>query len=199
METQTPETPTRTQEAPQKQLPAGEFKPGSTVVYALHGKCTVLAVETRTIDGEAIRFYKLEVLKSALSRSTRQEPAIWLPVTSAKDRGLRNPIQREQAEAALSILTSREYFFQPSESWSTVHPKIEALIRSEGGTGLAKAYSFLYVVRNRHIVPPAEVVRLHETVARLLFRELSDALGDSPKVIEERIAKGLRQKLAPDN
>src|SRR3712207_2090609 len=117
METQTP-----------TEVPLTEFTPGSSVIYAMHGKCNVLGTETRLLGGKPIQFYKLEVKKSALSRSNRQDPAIWVPVASAKDQGLRSPMNRTQAEGALSLLLSREYFFKPSEPWSVVHPKLETAI-----------------------------------------------------------------------
>ena len=72
-----------------------EFTPGSVVVYGFHGLCSVLSIEERAVSGESIRFYKLQVQKSALSRSKKLEPAIWLPVHSAKKAGLRPPVEKE--------------------------------------------------------------------------------------------------------
>lgn len=177
---------------------AQEFVPGSTVIYGMHGKCNVLAVETKKVGEQYIRFYKLEVQKSALSRSTRPEPAIWLPVDSAKDRGLRNPINREQAEEALKILSSREYYFPIQENWSQTHSVLESCIRSEGNIGLAKVASYLHVLKKRMIVPTSEVNKFSEQVNKLLFRELSEILSEPIKSLEQRISKGMRQKLLPD-
>src|SRR5689334_1238516 len=120
-----------------------EFQPGSSVIYAMHGRCNVLGTEIRSLGGEHIRFYKLEMKKSTLSRSHRQEPAIWVPVATAKDRGMRAPMNKDDAAAAMKILLSREYFFKPHETWSTLQPQLEATIRIEGGIGLAKVASFL--------------------------------------------------------
>src|SRR5688500_6529635 len=122
-----------------------EFTSGSSVIYALHGKCTVLAVEDRQTRGQAIPFSELEHQKPGLTRATRPDPAIWLPVASARKRGLRAPMSRESAEAAMAVLASREYYFPLSEAWPSVHAKMEATIRTEGGTGLAKVASYLYV------------------------------------------------------
>src|SRR5689334_19976378 len=107
------------------ELSQPEFLPGSSVIYAMHGKCHVLGTETRSHCGESIRFYKLEIKKSALSRSSRQEPAIWVPVATAKDRGLRSPMSKSEAESALSVLLSREYYFKVSEPWSALQIKLE--------------------------------------------------------------------------
>ena len=155
-----------------------EFQPGSSVIYAMHGKCHVLGTEVRSHAGESIRFYKLEIKKSTLSRSSRHEPAIWVPVATAKDRGLRAPMSKAEAESAMSVLLSREYFFKVSEPWSSLQQRLEATVRIEGGIGLAKVASFLYVLKRKLIVPPSEVVKLQEIIHKLLLRELFGSFGD---------------------
>lgn len=176
------------------------FEPGTTVIYGLHGKCTVLGVETRESGGQAQSFYKLEVQKSNLSRSTRQEPAIWVPLPSARSKGLRLPVtDAGEAERVYSTIQSREYYFPLEEAWSASQPKLEATIRDEGAVGLAKVLSFLHVLKRKQVVPAPEVNRLYETVSKLLLRELSEATGEPLRAIEDRIARSLRQKLAPSN
>jgi RNA polymerase-interacting CarD/CdnL/TRCF family regulator len=175
------------------------FNPGAQVMYGLHGKCQVVSVESKSVGGQSTEFYRLEVLKPALSRSTRPEPAIWIPVAKARASGLRALTSAGEAEAVLSILNSREYYFPLSEPWPSVLPQLERGIRTEGAIGLAKAYSFLYVLRKRSVVPAPEANRLFESVSKLLMRELAEATGLAPRLIEEKIAKGLRQKLSADN
>jgi RNA polymerase-interacting CarD/CdnL/TRCF family regulator len=183
----------------QTEVSITEFSPGSAVIYAMHGKCSVIGTEVRTLGGEQIRFYKLEVKKSPLSRSNRQDTAIWVPVATAKEKGLRVPMSKVEADAALQVLLSREYFFKPSEAWTVIQPQLENSIRVEGGIGLAKVASYLFVLKRKQIVPQPEVVKLQEAVHKLLFRELSEALGEPSKNIEGRVLKGFRSKLIPDN
>jgi len=175
-----------------------EFPPGSSVIYAMHGKCNVVSTETRSLGGEAIRFYKLEIKKSALSRSNKTEPAIWVPISRAKDQGLRAPMTKEEAEAVLKVLSSREYYFKANEPWNVIQPLLEAAIRIEGGLGLAKVASFLYVMKKKQVVSSPEVNKLQETVHRLLFKELSEILEETPKNLEQKIIKGFRVKMTPD-
>lgn len=176
----------------------GEFPIGTEVIYGIHGKCQVLTIESREVSGQASRFYKLEVQKSALSRSAKREPAIWLPVASARAQGLRPPMTLVVAEAAMTILMSREFFFNPAEPWSLVYPKLEATLRNEGGPGLARVYSYLYVLKRRQVVPASDVVKLLDSVYKIMIRELAEAFGEAPRILEERMAKGLRQKLLAD-
>jgi RNA polymerase-interacting CarD/CdnL/TRCF family regulator len=180
-------------------LSLSEFLPGTAVIYAMHGKCLVLGTEVRSMGGQSQKFYKLEIKKSPLSRSVRGESAIWVPVEQARERGLRIPMTKEDAEAALKLLMSREYFFKPTEQWTSLLPQLENAIRTEGGMGLAKVASFLYVLRRKQIVATPEVNKLQESVNKLLLRELSDALGESIKSIEDRAARGLKSKLLPDH
>ena len=175
-----------------------DFSVGTEVIYGIHGKCQVLGIEARSSLGKEMRFYKLEVQKSALSRSTKREPAIWLPVGTARQQGLRLPMSRTQAEQAMALLASREYYFNPNESWTQVYPKLEATLRSEGGPGFAQVYSYLYVLKRRQVVPSSDLVKLLENVYRILLRELTEALGETPRTLEDRMAKGLRQKLLAD-
>lgn len=176
-----------------------DFTPGSPVIYALHGKCSIAGIETREMQGKPIRFYKLEIQKSALSRSTRQEPAIWVPIDTARERGLRSPIRNEDADTILKILISREYYFDASLPWASVQPKLETSIRLEGAVGLAKVMSYLYVLKRKQVVPGSDVTKLYETVTKLLLRELSEATGEPIRDIESKVAKAMRHKLMPDN
>src|SRR4051812_5675339 len=88
------------------QMTQDEFALGSFVIYSVHGKCQLLAIENRSLGTQCIPFYKLEVKKSNLSRSAKLDPTIWVPVSTAKDRGLRKPMTQSQAEDALKILMS---------------------------------------------------------------------------------------------
>lgn len=188
METQTPSETSQT-----------EFLPGTAVIYAMHGKCQIIGTEVRQLSGKAIRFYKLEIKKSALSRSNRLEPAIWVPVETAKEQGLRLPMTREDADNVMKTLLSREYFFKLNNTWTTTLTELENCIRFEGGIGLAKVASFLYVLKKKQIVPTPEVLKLQESIHKLLFKELGEALGEAPKILEEKTLKGMRCKLLPDN
>ncbi|MBL7716868.1 MAG: hypothetical protein JNL01_15485 [Bdellovibrionales bacterium] len=175
------------------------FETGATVIYALHGKCKVVGIEERTVAGQTIPFYKLEIQKSALSRSARQEPAIWLPVKTAPSRGLRAPMDAAVAEAALEVLSSREFYFPLNETWNKMLPQLEACMNREGSIGIAKVASYLHVLKKKQVVFAPEVARFSEQVWKTISREVSDALGISLKMVEERIEKGLRHKLLPHN
>lgn len=175
------------------------FSVGTTVIYGTLGKCKVSSIETRTINGEEIPFYRLEPVRSTFSRSSRQDPSIWLPIASANKRGLRTPINAETAAALFELFSNREYFFSIHDEPSRVLPELEQAILTEGAIGLAKAYSFFYVIKRRQIVLPNEYAKLEESVQKLLMRELSEATDQPSRVVEEQITKLLRKKIQPDH
>jgi RNA polymerase-interacting CarD/CdnL/TRCF family regulator len=193
------QTITQPSKNPSTDSSSGSFAVGTTVIYPMHGKCTIVATENRQIGGQSVPFYRIEIQKSSFSRSARQEPTIWVPVASAKERGLRLPISTELAQAIYQIFANREYYFDPHQSWAAVLPQLEQTIRTEGGIGLAKVASYLFVVKKKQIVPTQEVAKFSESVNRMLFRELSEATGETIREIEVKTTKAMRSKLLPDN
>ena len=176
-----------------------EFQPGDFVAYGLHGKCTVTAIETRVIGGESIRFYRLEVFKAIPSRPSKREPAIWVPVNSSKECGLRSLMNAADVAATYVIFADRECYFSLNDHWSSVHPKLDASIRTEGCLGLAKVLSYLSTLKRRQVVPTAEVTKLYDQVMRILVRETAEIQAKLPRTIEDEITKLLRNKLLTDN
>ena len=150
------------------------FTVGQIVIYPMLGKCTVVGIEKKDIAGQTLSLDKLEVQKSSFSRSTRQDPAVWVPVGAASDKGLRSPLQNNEVATIFQVLSSREYYFDLNRPWSQVQPELEAAIRREGAIGLAKSISYLFVLKKKQIVPTPEINRFSETVERLFFRELSE-------------------------
>ena len=175
-----------------------EFAPGSPVIYGLLGRCIVISVDTKTIGQSTLRFYRLEIKKTSQSRSKTMDSAIWVPVKTAHEQGLRAPANMNQAQAAIKLLQSREYFFKTSENWASILPTLESTIRADGIEGLAKVYSYLFVLRRKQLVSHPEFGKFFELVHRLLFRELSEALQESMKSIEDQTQKGLKSKLTYD-
>jgi RNA polymerase-interacting CarD/CdnL/TRCF family regulator len=186
-----------------QQTPSGlnwnsDIPVGTPVIYGLHGKCTVTGIETRALAGETQRFYKLERTKSPLSRSSREEPAIWLPVQSAKARGLRAPMTEADLAAAQEIFSNREYYFSAKDSWSVIQSKIDETIRNEGCIGMAKALSFLFVFKRRQIVASSEANKLSESIQKVFFREVAEITGETAKQIEDKMNRSMKFKLLAD-
>ncbi len=172
------------------------FSVGSEVIYGLHGKCMIMAIEERTISGASVPFYRLEIQRSPLSRSARQTPAIWVPMQTAAKSGLRMQATREDAEAALAILLGREYYLPLQTEWKTASIQLEKLIELEGILGLAKAFSYLYTLRKKNATLLTEPQKMFDQLQKALLKELSETLELAPRDLEDRLSKGMRAKTA---
>ena len=172
-----------------------EIKVGDIFRYGLFGRCRLLGTETKVLSGNTVAFYKLEPVKSSFSRSTRQEPSILLPVKTAIEHGLRGNMTTEQAEQIFLVLASRDYYFDINEPWHTVFSKLDYCARKEGAIGLAKALSYLHILRSRQIVTQKELSRIYDLLKKQLLNETSETLKMAPAEIEIKIDKALRSKL----
>lgn len=179
----------------------GEFLPGDLVIYGSHGRCEVKSVETKTVGGETLRFYKLEKKKPALSRnlSNRTEAAIWLPVQSAQSKGLRALMTAEKADEALSLLADPEIAFSSDQSWGELQPQLEKCVLNEGGLGMVKALGFLYLVIESRQVPPSQMQKFYENLKNLFIREIAEIKEIAIRQAEDEVDRLLKKKSAAFN
>jgi RNA polymerase-interacting CarD/CdnL/TRCF family regulator len=175
------------------------FESGVELIYGLNGRCMIQSIEKRTVSGQEIIFYKLQKIKNPLSKAMKTDLAIWVPASKAIEQGLRAVLKSDELEAVTRVLSSREYYFPIQTNWTGTHSALEAAINKEGTVGLAKAYSFLFVISHRQVVPTPEVNKMMEQVSKILFREVADAMGVTTKIAEEKINKYCRQKLIAAN
>jgi len=175
------------------------FEIGSTVIYSTHGKCLIKDIETKTINGQNLQFYKLEIQKHTIGKPKKADTAIFLPVAQAEKQGLRAPMTEQIAQEILQILENEEYYFPLNEPWPTVLQKMETAICTEGAIGLAKSYSFLFVLNKKQVTSRAEVTKFDETIKKILVRELADALAKTVRETEELVEKSIRKKSLMDH
>jgi RNA polymerase-interacting CarD/CdnL/TRCF family regulator len=195
MQTQ-PETTSTTVSAPAAQtVGAPQPQLGDAVFYGIHGRCTIAAIEARNVGGRSMAFFKIEPQRAVPVRPGRHDSAIWLPVETAAQSGLRPVLSAAEVEKVYESLGGSECAFHLKAPWHRVQPQIEAALRSEGPVALAKAEGYLHLVKQRDLVPPRNLVKFAELIHRLLVRELVAATQESPKSIEEKVERLLRQKL----
>ena len=105
-------------------------------------------------------------------------------------------MNKAQAEEVLKFLMARDFLLEldMDEGWHNLHLKLETLIKREGYLGLSKVFTLLYMQKRRWVVPNPLITKFYELVHKLLFRELSDALNEAAKDIEEKISKFLINK-----
>lgn len=85
------------------------FEVGEKVVYPLHGATTIKNIIKKKIEGKPLRFYVIEIPNERL--------VVQIPVTNAKEIGLRKVISSEEAEEVLKILLEKRKS-KASKNWS---------------------------------------------------------------------------------
>jgi RNA polymerase-interacting CarD/CdnL/TRCF family regulator len=177
------------------------FQEGAAVIYGLHGRAQVAEVVTKKVGTESLSFYRIQIQKNSINglKVAKKDSSILIPIQTARKNGLRDLMSTEEAERALAILNSRDYYYSLQEHFHIASPKLEAVVASEGGIGLAKVVSFLYTLKNRQVVASSEVSKSYELYSKVLFRELAEVTNTTITHIEEITAKGLKSKLLADN
>lgn len=176
-----------------------DFQEGNQVIYGLHGRCLISKIMTKQVAGQSIRFYKLDLQKPTLSRSKKKEPSIWLPLNQARKNGLRHIMSPKEIKKVREILSNREYYFSIATPWHEMQPELEQTIFREGSQGLAKVVSYLYVLKQKSIVPPQTISKFDETVRRCLIREIAEIEDQPLKNIETEFDQLMKHKLLPDS
>lgn len=178
------------------------FNVGEEVSYGLHGKCVIEAIEAKEIGGASVNFYLVRAIKNPILAKTQTTPktgAILVPVSSATASGLRKLMTKEEAEAALRLISEPDYHFELRQPWVAKQKLLEDVIRKEGGIGLAKVIGHLHILISRDIVPPTPVIRLYENCLRILSRELAEAMNVTAKDVEPLLQRALKAKASADN
>lgn len=179
--------------------PQTEFMPGAPVIYGLLGRCNVEAVETRTIGGSNLRFYKLQIHKVLAIKTAKKEAAIWLPVEAAAKKGLRALMTEDQAKEALKLLGNKEHFFSLEEPWPQMHKKLEEIVHTGGPLGLTQVVAYLHVLKKFLHHPSSEMIDLSDRAYKVLVREIAEVLKQTIRVTEEQIEKLLKNKPVTEN
>ena len=113
---------------------AAEFKSGNWVVYPTHGVGRVVGIEEQEIGGDQL---KLIVISFERDRMTLR-----VPMSKAKDSGLRRLSSREEMKGALKTLKGRSRVRRTM--WSRRAQEYEAKINSGNPVSIAE------VVRDLH-------------------------------------------------
>jgi RNA polymerase-interacting CarD/CdnL/TRCF family regulator len=187
---------------PPAQLSSAEvsyFQPGDSVIYGTLGRCSVIGIETKRVGNQDLQFYRVEIYKPIAAKTKKNEASILIPLNSARQKGLRNPIRKDDVESVFTILRNQEYYFSIKDRWETISPQLETIIAKEGAHGLAKALSYFHIAKPNVFNPPIDFTRTHENVRHVLIRELADAQEITIRDAEEQINKAIKNKILQDS
>jgi CarD family transcriptional regulator len=141
------------------------FSVGDTAVYPTHGVADVIGVETRSVGGQDLAFYHLQVRGSGLK--------IIVPIEKAEDIGMRPLAASGEIEELFELLRDHEV---PSDrqTWNRRHRGFMEKIRTGSLFEVAEVYRDLSVLRLNKSLSHGERQMLR-TARDLLVRELAVA------------------------
>lgn len=180
------------------------FKVGDVVSYGLHGKCMITSIEEKTVGAQQYSFYSLVALKNPIIEKTllktllKDPNKILIPTLTAKEKGLRPLMTKEEAEKVILMIQDADYHFELTGPWVARQKTLEETLRKEGWPGLAKVVGYLHVLIHRDAVPHSEIQKLYESTYKILSKEISDAMGVTTKDTEPLLRRALKQKLSLD-
>ncbi|MCR5188105.1 MAG: CarD family transcriptional regulator [Treponema sp.] len=153
-----------------------QFKVDQKVVYPSQGVGVVTEIFEKTFKDTTTLYYKIYIEASDM--------VVMVPVENAENLGIRQIVSKEEAEAALNLLSDD---FEPITSdWKLRYQMNLELLKKGTVKDIATIVRCLY---NRSKVKELPILerKLYDSAKKLLEDEISYALGKSPKEIEAEI------------
>ncbi len=153
-----------------------KFKLDQKVVYPSQGVGVVTEIFEKTIKEVTTLYYKIYIEASDM--------VVMVPVDNAEMLGIRQIVSKEEAEAALNLLSDD---FEPITSdWKLRYQMNLELLKKGTVKDIATIVRCLY---NRSKVKelPIQERKLYDSAKKLLEDEIAFALGKSAKEIEAEI------------
>jgi CarD family transcriptional regulator len=155
------------------------FKVGDKAVYPAHGVGEITAIQNKSIGGRERTFYILKIVENGMK--------IMVPTETAATTGLRNVINKKQADEVITILKSKEVAVT-TQPWNRRYREYMEMLKSGSPVEVAKVLRDLFRLKSEKDLSFGER-RLLDTAKALLIAELAIALKLSEKKIEEEIEK----------
>ncbi len=160
---------------------AGEqqFKVGDKAVYPAQGVAEVVSIEEKDIAGSRQKFYVLKILDT--------DRKIMVPVSNAKNVGLRPPISEEDIREIFVILKERTIAFD-NQTWNRRYRGFMDKIKTGSVFDVAEVMRDLYRLRAEKSLSFGERKML-ETARNLIVKEIAVARRKSEEKIQAEIEK----------
>ena len=153
-----------------------QFKVDQKVVYPSQGVGVVREIFEKTFKDTKTTYYKIYIEASDM--------VVMVPVANAENLGIRHIVSKEEAEAALNLLS--EDFEPITSDWKLRDQNNLDLLKKGTVNDIATIVRCLY---NRSKVKELPILerKLYDSAKKLLEDEISYALGKAPKEIEAEI------------
>jgi len=161
-----------------------QFKVGDKAVYPARGVAEVVAIEERSIGGNKMQFYILQVLGHDPNGPTGADK-IMVPVSNAKNVGLRSLLSEEDITDIFEILNEEPVAFD-NQTWNRRYRGFMDKIKTGSPFDAAEVMRDLYRLRCEKNLSFGER-RMLETARNLIVKEISVARGRDEDKIQAEI------------
>lgn len=164
------------------------FRKGMRVVYPLHGEGKIIDLVEKMLPTGAQRFYEIRL-------DGQPDASVFVPLTAARDYGLRLPMTRKDVPKILAILKKKaneENVELNWRSWKSRYEEQKRMLREGHVTGLAEVVRNLHEFSKGRTFSSKELKQLYQYTYEQLTRELSGATKSSVDDAEKMVDKALR-------
>ena len=156
-----------------------EFKVGDKAVYPAQGVAEVISIDEKDIAGSRQRFYVLRILDT--------DRKIMVPVSNAKNVGLRPPISEEDIREIFVILKERTIAFD-NQTWNRRYRGFMDKIKTGSIYDVAEVLRDLYRLKANKQLSFGER-RMLDTARSLIVKEIAVARRRSEEKVVAEIEK----------
>jgi CarD family transcriptional regulator, regulator of rRNA transcription len=156
---------------------------GNKAIYPGQGPCRIGRVVKRVIGGRQTMFYHLTLLDDSGAE-------LFVPVEKADAIGLRLPLKRSEIPKLLGNLKKR---FKTHDGWKQRAIANSKLLASGSAFALCEVVASLTELSNTGTLTLGESSVLGKA-RRLLVREISEVMGETETVAEEKVEQALRAR-----
>lgn len=160
-----------------------QFNIGEPVVYPQQGMGIVRDIKERVVNGNLEHYYDIYIEAAQMT--------ILIPVSKAKELGMRHVVSKEEAQNAINNISSKA---EPCPSdWKLRYQRSQALIKKGTIESIAKVVQTLYH-RSKIKELPIQEKKLYENVLELLIDESAYAMNMEKEEISTLIISKLESK-----
>jgi len=153
------------------------FSVGDMAVYPAQGVAEVVGIEEKEISGKAMRFYVLRIVDTDMR--------IMVPLTKAREVGLRQIIDEEEIEEVFDILREKEVHVD-KQTWNRRYRGFMEKIKTGSLFEVAEVFRDLYRLKFTKTLSFGER-RMLDTAKNLIVKELSVARKTTEVNMEEEL------------
>jgi CarD family transcriptional regulator len=156
-----------------------EFKVGDKAVYPAQGVAEVVSIEEKDIAGSRQQFYVLRLLDT--------DRKIMVPVSNARNVGLRPPISETEVREIFAILKERAIAFD-NQTWNRRYRGFMDKIKTGSVFDVAEVMRDLYRLKTEKPLSYGEK-RMLDTARALIVKEVAVSRRKTEEQITAQIEK----------